>query len=142
VATRDERFRHAAWAYVGYGLVYWLGGLTLAAAGAGPRPGSPGVVIGLFAVAAALIVAIPWLLHAERPWFDRFILCRRDFARILTLAVAYRAWEVARIARAPQMEIVSVGGFAIPMRLGAWAFFAVTVVMVVFLVRAGWSRQP
>jgi hypothetical protein len=140
VATREEKFRQAAWAYAGYGVVYWLGGLILAVAGVGPRPGTPGAVVGLFVAAAALVVLIPWLLHAERPWFDRWILGRRDFARILTLAVGYRAWEVSRIARAPQMEIVSVGGFAIPMRLGAWAFFLVTLAMVVFLARAGWSR--
>jgi hypothetical protein len=140
VTTRADAFRHAAWGYAGYGIIYWLGGLLLAAGGAGPRPATPGVVVGLFAAAAALIVLVPWLLHAERPWFDRFVLCRRDFARILAVAVAYRAWEVSRIARNPQMDMISVGGFAIPMALGAWLFFGVTVVMVALLVRAGWSR--
>ncbi len=142
MATREEKFRQAAWAYVGYGAVYWLGGLALAAAGLGPRPIAPWVVALLFVVGGALVVLVPWLLLAERPWFDRWMLSRRDFARILTVFVAFRALEVGRIAWHPRVELVSVGGFAIPMRLGAWLFFLMTVVMTVLLARAGWSREP
>ena len=50
------------------------------------------------------VIVFPWLLRRERAWFDRWILSRRDFARILTLLVALRALEVARIARAPRAE--------------------------------------
>jgi hypothetical protein len=146
VATREEKFGHAAWGYVVYGIVYWVGGLILALAGLGPSPaGNPagwGIVVTLFVIGGALVVVIPWLLVRERPWFERWVLSRRDFARILTLFVAYRAVEVGRIAWRPRVELISVGGFAIPMRLGAVAFFVVTVAMAVLLARAGWSRDP
>ncbi|MBI4012291.1 MAG: hypothetical protein HY359_08300 [Candidatus Rokubacteria bacterium] len=142
--TREARFRQAGWAYALYGVVYWLGGFALAVAGLGPRGMGPfegGTVVLLFVVGAALIIVVPWLLLAERAWFDRWVLSRRDFARILTVFVAMRALEVGRIALRPTVELVSVGGFAIPTRLGAGVFFLITLGMVVLLARAGWSRE-
>jgi hypothetical protein len=139
--NRDEKFRRAAAGYAAYGTVYWLGGLALLAAGAGPRP-PVWVVTLLLVTSAALIVAIPWLLWRDRPWFDRWILSRRDFARILTLFVAWRAVEVGRIAwREPQPELLSLAGFGIPLRVGAWAFSLMTVAMAILLAHAAWSRE-
>jgi hypothetical protein len=146
MASRAEKFFQAAVAYAAYGIVYWLGGLALALAGLGPRgmgegtPMGPGVVL-LFVAGGLLIILIPMILVRERPWFDRWVLSRRDFARVLTLFVALRAFEVARIALNPRVEVVSIGGFAIPMRPGAWLFFLMTVGMVVMLARAAWSRD-
>jgi hypothetical protein len=140
MATRDACFRQAAWTYVGYGLVYWLGGLVLIQAGLGPRGMTRGGAAWL-AVGALLVVAIPWLILRDRAWFDRWILSRRDFTRVVALLVALRAVEVARIASAPRTEVVPVLGLLVPMRLGAWAFFAVTVVTAVMLARAAWSRD-
>ena len=71
-----------------------------------------------FVVGALFVVVFPWLLVRERGWFDRWVLSRRDFARVLTLLVALRAIEVARIARMPRAETVSVLGLAVPMRAG------------------------
>jgi hypothetical protein len=147
VATRDEKFREAAWGYVAYGIVYWLGGLLLMAAGLGPRrlENAGGFersfIVMLFVAAGLLVILVPWLLIRERPWFSRWILSRRDFARILTLFVAFRAVEVGRIARAPRSELVSLFDVAVPMRIGAWVFFLVTVAMVILLARAAWSRE-
>jgi hypothetical protein len=145
VASREEKFGLVAWGYVVYGIIYWVGGLVLALAGLGPRPaGNPagvGLLVTLFVIGGALVVVIPWLLVRERSWFERWVLSRRDFARILTVFVAYRAIEVGRLAWRPPMELISVGGFAIPMRLGAVAFVVVTVAMVVLLARAAWSRD-
>jgi len=141
VATREARFRQAAWTYLGYGLVYWLGGLVLIQAGVGPSGMTRGG-LAWFIVGALFVVVFPWLLARDRGWFDRWILSRRDFARILTVLVALRALEVGRIAWAPKVEIVSVGGYAIPMRVGAAAFFVMTVAAVVVLARAAWSREP
>ena len=93
-----------------------------------------------FVVGALFVVVLPWLLLRERTWFDRWVLSRRDFARILTLLVAVRAIEMARIARAPRAELVSVLGFGVPTALGAWAFCALTVVTAAMLARAAWSR--
>ena len=91
---------------------------------------------------ALLVVGIPWLLVRERAWFERWVLSRRDFARILTLLIVLRAIEVGRIALSPRSELVSVGGFAIPMSLGAAVFCLITVVTAVMVARAAWSRAP
>ena len=95
-----------------------------------------------FVAGALFVVVFPWLLIKERAWFDRWVLSRRDFARVLTLLVAFRAFEVARIARVPRAETVAVLGLDVSMRAGAWAFCALTVVTAVMLARAAWGRQP
>jgi hypothetical protein len=94
-----------------------------------------------FIVGALVVVAFPWLLIKQRAWFDRWVLSRRDFARVLTLLVVVRAIEVARIARMPRAETISVLGVDVSMRAGAWAFCLLTVVTAVMLARAGWSRE-
>lgn len=137
--SEEARYRQAAWAYVAYGIVYWLGGLALAQSGLGPRGMERGGGA-WFIVGALFVIVFPWLLLRERAWFDRWVLSRRDFGRILTLLVAVRAIEVARIARAPRAEVVPVLGFAVPMALGAWAFCALTVLTAIMLARAAWSR--
>jgi hypothetical protein len=136
--TRDAKFRQAAWTYFAYGIVYWIGGFVLISAGLGPRGMSGGGT--WFIVGAILVVGIPWLLMRERAWFERWVLSRRDFARILTLLIGLRAIEVARIALSPRSELVSVGGFAIPMSLGAAVFCLITVLTAVMVARAAWSR--
>jgi len=135
----ETRYRQAACAYLVYGIVYWLGGLALAQAGLGPRGMERGGTA-WFVVGAFFIIVFPWLLVRERAWFDRWILSRRDFARILTLLVALRAIEVARIAWIPRADSISVFGVVVPMGLGAWAFCALTIVTAVVLARAAWSR--
>jgi len=140
MATRDERFRQAAWAYAGYGLVYWLGGLVLIRAGVGPRGMERGGATWLV-VGALFVLVFPWLLARQRAWFDRFVLSRRDFARILTALVVLRAVEVARIAWAPKVEVISVLGTTVPLSHGAWGFFVLTSVTAVMLGRAAWSRE-
>ncbi len=139
--TREARYRQAAWTYVAYGVVYWLGGLVLASGGLGPRGMERGGTA-WFVVGALFVVVFPWLLVRERGWFDRWVLSRRDFARVLTLLVALRAIEVARIARMPRAETVSVLGLDVSLRAGAWAFCLLTVVTAVMLARAAWSREP
>jgi hypothetical protein len=138
---REDRYRQAAWTYVGYGLVYWLGGVLLATAGLGPRGMERGGTA-WFIVGALFVIVFPWLLLRERRWFDCWILSRRDFARVLALLVGVRAIEVARIAWAPRAETVSVLGLDVSVRAGAWAFGLLTVVTAVMLARAAWSREP
>ena len=140
MASRDQRYRQAAWTYVAYGVLYWLGGLALAQSGLGPRGMERGGAA-WFVVGALFVLIFPWLLMKERGWFARWILARRDFARILTLLVAVRAVEVARIARLPRAEAVPVHGLEVPMRVGAWAFGLLTIFTAVMLARAAWSRE-
>ena len=135
----ETRYRQAAWTYLAYGIVYWLGGLALAQSGLGPRGMERGGAA-WFVVGALFIIVFPWLLIRERGWFDRWVLSRRDFARILALLVAVRAVEMVRIARVPRTESVAVLGIAVPMALGAWVFCALTVVTAAMLARAAWSR--
>jgi hypothetical protein len=135
----EARYRQAAWTYVAYGIVYWLGGLALASQGLGPRGMERGGAA-WFVVGALFVLVFPWLLVRERGWFDRWALSRRDFARILTLLVAVRAIEVARIAWAPRAETVPVLGLDVSMRAGAWAFCLLTVITTAMLARAAWSR--
>ena len=136
----DARFCLAARAYRVYGIVYWLGGLALAAGGRGPRGLERGGVA-WFVVGALFIVVVPWLLTRERRWFARWLLARRDFARVLTVLVAWRAWEVGRLAQAGGGD-VPVLGVPVPFALGAWAFCALTVVTAVLLARAAWAPEP
>lgn len=140
MVPRDALYRQAAWTYVAYGVVYWLGGLALAQSGLGPRGMERGGAA-WFVVGALFVIVLPWLLVKERGWFARWGLSRRDFTRILTLLVAVRAVEVARIARMPRAETVSALGLAVPMRAGAWAFCLLTIFTTVMLARAAWSRE-
>jgi hypothetical protein len=137
----EARYRQAAWTYFAYGIVYWLGGLALAQSGLGPRGMERGGAA-WFVVGALFVIVFPWLLVRARAWFDRWVLSRRDFARILALLVALRAIEVARIARMPRAELVPVLGFAVPMAFGAWVFCALTVVTAIMVARAAWSHEP
>jgi hypothetical protein len=137
--ARADVYRQAAWAYAVYGVVYWLGGLVLARSGLGPRGMERGGAA-WFVVGALFILVFPWLLARERPWFDRWILSRRDFARILSVLVAVRALEVARLARAPRAASVPVLGVDVPTRAGAWLFCVLTLVTAALIARAAWSR--
>ena len=137
--SEETRYRQAAWTYVVYGVVYWLGGLALAQSGLGPRGMERGGAA-WFVVGALFVIVFPWLLVRERGWFNRWILSRRDFTRILALLVTLRAIEVARIAWTPRTETVPVLGVAVPMALGAWVFCALTVATAAMLARAAWSR--
>ena len=134
MAGRQDRYRQAAWTYAAYGVVYWLGGLALAAAGRGPR----GMDRGRWAwfVAGALFVLVfPWLLARAWRW-------RRAFAAVLALLVAYRALEVARIAARSGGETVSVAGLVVSVSTGAWAFCLLALVTALMLARAAWNREP
>jgi hypothetical protein len=90
MAVQDERYRQAAWTYVAYGVVYWLGGLALAQSGLGPRGMERGRWA-WFIIGALFVLMFPWLLMRVWRW-------RRGFAGLLAVLVAYRALEVARIA--------------------------------------------
>jgi hypothetical protein len=140
--TRDERFRQAAWAYVVYGIVYWVGGVYLAWHGVGVRgeaalAGAAWIVVGL-----VLALGIPALLSRRRAWFERWVLSRRDFARVLTALMAFRAWHVAKVALRPETASVAAPwGGEITFRFGAAVFFVVTVAALALVARAAWQRE-
>src|SRR5437773_2242416 len=104
----EDRFRAAAYAYLGYGVVYWIGGVYLALHGVGVR-GGPRMQAGLGWVVIGLILValIPYLLSHPRAWFERWLVSRRDFARLLVLLMAVRAYHVGRVAVRPDPATVA-----------------------------------
>ena len=138
-----DRYQVAARAYLTYGVIYWIGGVYLAAQGVGVRgermmqPGVVWIVLGL-----VFVVAIPYLLARRRAWFERRVLSRRDFARILTLFMALRAWHVLKVVVRPETATVSAPwGGEITFRAGAIVFLLVTVIALVLIGRAAWTEE-
>jgi hypothetical protein len=138
MTARDAKFKQAAWAYLIYGVIYWFGGLYLQMRGLGPGR----YVAFWFVIGAVIVLLFPYLLSQDVRWFDRWVLSRRDFARILTALVIFRAFEVGRIAfKGGPTSMPAVGGGTFPGQIGAWAFFLITVGMAIMLARAAWSRS-
>jgi len=138
-----DRFRLAARAYLVYGVIHWLGGFYLALQGVGVRgdrmmqPGVAWIILGL-----VLVVAIPYLLARRRTWFERWILSRRDFARVLAAFMAVRAWHVLKVALRPETASVPAPwGGDITFRLGAIVFMIVTVAALLAIARAAWAEE-
>lgn len=139
----EDRFRAAAYAYLGYGVVYWLGGVYLALHGVGVR-GGPLMQSGLAWVVIGLILValIPYLLWRPRAWFERWFVSRRDFARILVVFMAVRAYHVAKVAVRPETAAVAAPwGGEITFRMGAAVFLVVTVLALAAIARAAWAGK-
>ena len=146
-ANTDDRFRTAAQAYFLYGLVYAIGGIWLVLNGVGV----PGYATGgrraayvAFWVAASLVILllVPFLLRRRRVWFERWILSRRDFARVLTLFMAVRAWEVLKVARrAGTPSVPAPWGGDVSFQAGAIVFLVVTVAALLCVARAAWTER-
>jgi len=137
-----DRFRDAARAYLVYGIVYWVGGVWLAFQGVGVRGELAGRGIMWIVLGLVFVVGIPYLLRRPRPWFERWILGRRDFARILTLFMVVRAWAVLRVVLRPETATVAAPwGGEITFRAGAAVFFIVTIVAALFVAVAAWSTD-
>ena len=138
-----NRFDVAARAYLTYGVIYWIGGVYLAAHGIGVRgermmqPGVVWIVLGL-----VFVVAIPYLLARRRAWFECWVLSRRDFARVLTLFMALRAWHVLKVVLRPETATVSAPwGGEVTFRAGALVFLLVTVMALLLIGRAAWAEE-
>ena len=135
----DPRFRAAARAYFVYGVVYWLGGawLWLHDVGRGSAASVGWIVVG-----ALLVVLIPFLLRRRRRWFERWILSRRDFARIVTVLLAVRALAVLRVVvRTGAATVAAPWGGVVSYRAGGAVFLVVTLVALVLVGRAAWAAE-
>ena len=140
-AAGPDRYRTAARAYFVYGVVYWLGGVYLALQGIGVRGEAASAGITWILVGLVLVFGVPFLLRRPRPWFERWILSRRDFARIIAVFMAARAYVVLRVAVRPETATVAAPwGGEVTFRLGAAIFFLVTVAALVLVARAAWQR--
>ena len=112
------------------------GAIYLASQGIGPR-GMSGRSSGLiwFTLGTLFILVFPWIISkgmrsAGYLWFTR----------LLTLVVAYRAFEVGRIALREGHAMPAIGGGVFPTQVGAWIFFLITFGTVFMLARAAWSK--
>jgi hypothetical protein len=137
-----DRFRLAARAYLTYGVIYWIGGFYLAMHGVGVRGGrmmQSGVV--WIVLGLVFVVLIPYLLAQRRAWFERWVLSRRDFARVLTALMALRAWKVLEVALRPETASVAAPwGGEVTFRAGAIAFLIITVAALLLIGRAAWAK--
>jgi hypothetical protein len=146
-AVDDERYRTAARAYLGYALLYEIGGVYLVAQGVGVPAGAGARGRAMYAVFWALVglvplLGVPYLLRRPRAWFERWILTRRDFARILVLFMAFRAFKVGQVALRGQTAVVAAPwGGDVTFRAGAVVFLVVTLIALVVIARAAWHAE-
>ena len=138
-APVDAKFRQAAWTYLVYGAIYWVTALYLQLSAFTVR----GPLLVWFGIGALIALGVPWLLVRRRRWFERWILSRRDFARILTVLVAVRAIAVAALAlRGPGgLRMPSLGGGVPTNAWGAWVMALVAAITAVMLARAAWQCE-
>jgi hypothetical protein len=135
----DGRFKTAARGYLVYGVVYWLGGLWLWIHDVGR--GSLWSVVWIL-VGAVLVVLIPFLLRRRRPWFERWILSRRDFARIVAVFMFVRVLAVARVVfRSDSASVPAPWGGVITYQLGGAVFLVVTIAALALVARAAWAEE-
>ena len=98
----------------------------------GGRVGLWGFVLG-----GLFVIVFPWLIargarHRGYLWFSR----------ILSLLMAYRAFEVGRVALRPKILTVPFpGGGEVSAAIGAWLFFLITLIAIGMLARAAWGRS-
>ena len=140
----SRRYRDAARGYLLYGVVYYAGGLYLLWHGVGVMGSMEGRRISTltFWALAGLVpmLLIPYLLHARPPWFERWVLSGRDFARIVALFLAFRAYKIGLVAAHDHGgSVPAPWGGSITFRAGAVVFFVITVVALIAVVRAAWS---
>lgn len=143
----DDRFRVAARCYLGYALLYEIGGVYLVSQGIGVPPGVGGRGRIAYVVFWALIglvplLGVPYLLRRSRAWFEHWLLTRRDFARILTFFMAYRAFKVGHVAlRGQTATVAAPWGGDVTFRVGAAVFLVVTLIALGVVARAAWHPE-
>lgn len=139
MSPRDDRFQTAARGYFVYGLVYWLGGAWLWLHDVGRDTLWSLVWIALGAV---LVVLVPFLLRRRRPGFERWILSRRDFARLVAIFMFLRVLAVLRVVlRDDTAAVPAPWGGLISYRAGGAVFLLVTVIALVLVARAAWATD-
>ena len=142
----DARYRTAARGYFAYGIVYYVGGLYLVSQGVGvmgAMEGRRGGSLAFWALVGLVpLLVVPYLLHARRGWFERWVFSRRDFARVVALLLAFRAWKVAQVALHDHgASVPAPWGGTVGFRVGAALFLIVTIGALAAVIRAAWGRD-
>src|SRR5919106_75193 len=136
----------AAYAYIGYGIVYWIGGLWLLSQGVGVMGGRTGGATTASMVRWGLIglvplIAIPLLLWRRWSWLGG-VFSRRTLAWLLTLLLILRTWKVAQVAlQGDGATVAAPWGGAVSFRTGAALFLVVTLAALVAVARAALTRE-
>jgi hypothetical protein len=143
----DPRFLAAARGYLAYGVAYYIGGLYLLWHGVGVMGSMEGRRFGTLAfwAIAGLVpmLLIPYLVARRRGWFERWILSRRDFTRIVALFLAFRAYRIGQVVvHHHGASVPAPWGGGITFQVGAAVFFVITAGALVLVARAAWAREP
>jgi hypothetical protein len=142
-----DHYRLAARGYFAYGLAYYVGGLYLVWHGVGVMGAMEGrrtSTLAFWALAGLVpLLGVPYLLSARRGWFERWVLTRRDFARLLAIFLAFRAWKVAQVVHHyPGASVPAPWGGTIGFQVGGAIFLIITVAALAAVIRAAWGREP
>jgi len=134
-----DPFLAAARAYLVYGIVYWIGGVYLLLHGVGVGDSGRGRAIASVVLGTMFLIFVPMLLARPRPWFERHVLSRRNFARVLTVFLLVRAYKVGQVAfRSETATVAAPWGGEITYRAGAAVFLVVLIAALVLIARAAW----
>jgi hypothetical protein len=143
---RDRRFRDAARGYLVYGVFYYVGGLYMLWHGVGVAGSMEGRRISAltFWAAAGLVpmLLIPYLIARPRAPFERWILSRRDFTRVVALFLVFRAYKVGQvIVHHHGGSVPAPWGGSITFQAGAAVFTVITLGALVLVARAAWGPE-
>jgi hypothetical protein len=131
----------AAYAYLAYGIVYWVGGMWLLSQGIGVMGGrgSDGTTASMMRwglIGALPLIAIPLLLARRWSWLGG-VVSRRTFAALVALLLALRTWKVAGVALdGGGTSVAAPWGGEMSFQAGAAIFLVMTLLALVAVARA------
>jgi hypothetical protein len=142
----ERRFRDAARAYLIYGIVYYVGGLYMLWHGvgvAGSMEGRRISALAFWAIAGLVpMLVIPYLIARPRAAFERWVLSRRDFTRIVALFLLFRSYKVGQVILDHRGgSVPAPWGGTITFQVGAVVFTLITLYALVMMIRAGWVPE-
>ena len=142
----ESRYRTAVRGYFAYGSAYYAGGLYLLWHGVGvmgAMEGRRARTLAFWALAGLVpLLGVPYLLRARRWWFERWVFTRRDFARVVAVFLAFRAWKVAQVVlRHHGASVPAPWGGTLTFQVGAAIFLVITIGALAAVLRAAWGRD-
>jgi hypothetical protein len=142
----ERRFSRAARAYLVYGIFYYVGGLYMLWHGVGvvgSMEGRRTSALVFWALAGLVpMLLIPYLIARPRVPFERWVLTRRDFTRIVALFLAFRAYKVGQvITHHHGGSVPAPWGGSITFQAGAVVFTIITLGALVLVAWAGWGPE-
>jgi hypothetical protein len=130
MATSQQRYKHAALAYLIYGLIYLGGAIYVAQVGIAARAMASGSFI-WFLVGAAITVGFPILIYKGFKWFTRVVVA----------LLLIRIGGLIKVIFGPEASrpIPMPWGGEVPLVIGAIGFLVVTLMACIMLARAAWD---